>query len=178
MPARRVSGMETCPECGCDRVVTTRRDGVLIGECDLCGALVGDDTAIAKLQTGNLARARGVDPLLWVLVEQLRSLPGLEVVSSGAGALSTHSLPHVRMVLTGNRGMLALENLVKSLALGRGARQLAWGVDVDFDRGLVFTLQPRVHGAVDARMLAAAHEDLEQLGRELQRNRRLSWWRQ
>lgn len=170
--------METCPECGCDRVVTTHKDGVLIGECGLCGALVGDDAAIDRLQTGNLARARGVDPLLWQLVEQLRSLPGLEVQSSGAGSLLAKALPHVRMLLTGNRGLLALENLAKSLALGRGSRQLRWGVDVDFDRGLQFTLQPRHYGEVDARVLAAAQADIEHLGRELQRNRRLGWWRQ
>ena len=151
---------------------------MLIGECDLCGALVGDDAAIQKLRANDLARSRGVDPMLWRLIEQLRALPGMDVVSNGAGALSTHSLPFVRLVLTGHRGLMALENLAKSLALGRGARQLRWCIDVDFDRGLLFNLQPRADGPVDARMLAAAQADAEELGRELQRNRRLSWWRQ
>ncbi|GAB4154803.1 MAG: hypothetical protein Fur0037_23370 [Planctomycetota bacterium] len=169
--------MNTCPECGCDRLVTTRRDGLSIAECDLCGAYVGDDRVIERLRTNELARARGVDPALWKLVEQLRALPGLDVVSSDAGSVSQRSVPHVRVVLTGQRGVLGLENVAKTLALGKSERQLSWGIDVEFDRGLCFTLKPRVNCSIDAQVLARARQDAERLGEEIQRNRALSWWR-
>jgi hypothetical protein len=56
--------------------------------------------------------------------------------------------------------------------------RLHWIVEAEYRQHLAFVLKPRHHGgAVDAEEARDAQIDLEVLYRQLERDRRLRWWR-
>ena len=160
--------MDPCPECGNHAVVARTRGGDVVHECGLCGAVVGDPRA-----------ARGPQPL----ADLIGSLPGLRVVHGADGDPDVDpaeepdraQLPALHWQVLDGRGLLQLENLAKSLQLARGSLQLPWRLEVDYDRALVFALQPRP-AAVDAAAVRLARRDLELLAQAVLRDSRLSWW--
>jgi ribosomal protein S27E len=152
--------MDPCPECGNHAVAAHRRGEAVVHECGLCGAVVGEP------RTGRGAQA---------LAELIGSLPGLRIVRSAEGDPGRAELPALHWQVLDGRGLLQLENLSKSLQLARGQLQLPWRLEVDFDRALVFTLQPRP-AAVDAAAVRLARRDLELLAQAVLRDSRLSWW--
>ena len=152
--------MDPCPECGNHAVVAHRRGETVVHECGLCGAVVGDPRI-----------ARGERPL----ADLIGSLPGLRVVPGRVGDPDRELLPALHWQVLDGRGLLQLENLAKSLQLARGSLQLPWRLEVDYDRALVFALQPRP-AAVDAAAVRLARRDLELLAESVSRDSRLSWW--
>lgn len=176
-----VPAMARCEECGGRVLAPRREDGVEVLECELCGALQGDDAAVARALLAREARERGYDPAVYPLVRALARVGGLRVAAADAGDPEAPTWPFVQFAAIGPReGMIGLENLVKTLALA--ARELAahWVVEAEFQARLLFTLKPRFHtdvDRIDARRVLAARDDLDRLRAAIERNMLLSWWR-
>lgn len=166
-----------CADCGSRSVQAVLRAGVTVHECGLCGALVGENDAVARVRSFQEARQRGVDPQVYPLVLALEALLGIKVVRSHGGDRDPPTLPFVQWGLTGPAALVQVENLTKSLVLARGALRVPWAVEVEYQHRLVFTLKPRVSVAGMAPGTAAdLTVDLATLADLVQRNRRLSWW--
>lgn len=168
--------MDPCQECGSTDVRTEQRDGVVVHECGLCGAIAGDAAAVRAVQAAAEAREHGVDARIWPLVRVLRTLPGIRVERSHAGDPDAGTLPFVHWQVLDPRGLAQLENVAKTLLLAARGLALHWVVEVEYQHHLVFALKPRAARA-DPATAALAAADLEQLPRILERDSQLSWWR-
>lgn len=169
--------MDICIECGSHDVEVRQRDGVVVYECGLCGALAGDAAAVAMAETAREAREHGVEPLVWPLVRVLRRLPGFRIERSHGGDDQLRSLPFVQWQVLDARGLQQLENLAKSLQLAARALGLHWVVEVEYQHHLVFVLKPRPPQRIEVATVAASRADLEVLPAMIERDSRLSWWR-
>ena len=167
--------MDLCPDCGSRQIETRVHDGDVVHECGLCGALGGEPASVRRVLAHREARAAGVDPDVWPLVRVLDTLPGLRVLAQKPGG-AARGLPSVQWQLLDLRGLAQLENLGKSLQLARRSLRLPWRIELEFEFGLVFTLQARPELPCGQEQLAHARADLEQLARAVERDRRLSWW--
>ncbi|MCA8954224.1 MAG: hypothetical protein KDE27_32245 [Planctomycetes bacterium] len=163
--------MESCPECGNHDLSVTVVDGAAIRECRLCGHRFGERAAVAALAERDDGLEHGFDGFVWPLVRVLRSLRGLTVAAASGGDPVSGELPAVRLAPAGVRALAELENLATSLRLGGGALHCEWVIEVQGERGLTFLLRPRASAlARDAQL------DLATLTRQIERDRRLSWW--
>lgn len=171
--------MSYCSECGNHDVRSELRDGRLVHVCSLCAALFGDPVAVQSLTDEQEAQAAGCDVVIWPLLRCLGRLPGLKVVRHHAGDVAAQTLPFVHLSAHGNDGLLQLENLAKSLLLSARAFRLHWVLEVEYQSRLVVALKPRALVAeLGTGVVGAARGDLPQIARCLDRDRRLSWWRQ
>lgn len=172
----------TCDECGNKSLVAMVHEGQQVYECELCGALQGDDQVVGRLEMEREAREFGFDPLVYPLVKALGRVAGLRVVRASAGQIEQRIWPFVHMQVADSAKVLqGLENLSKSLALGAtGSGGLHWVVEVEYQARLTFTLKPRFHRnteAIDAGLVRQAQLDLARLCANLERDSHLSWWR-
>lgn len=171
--------MQNCIECGSERVQVRLRDGEAFGECELCGAVLGENEAAARTRSDREALEQGVDHEVWPVVQALGRLKGLHVVASHGGDAAARTLPFVQWTSLGDAGLQQLDNLAKWLALSSHSHRLHWVVELEYAHGLTFTLKPRVDPMLlGTDTVLEAQRDLEQLHRELERNVRLSWWKQ
>ena len=170
-----------CEECGSSNLQWQRIEGVETLVCGLCGSVAGDDEASARALQALEARAKGHHPDVWPLVKALDRIRGLHVVRSDPGDPEARTWPFVQMVATEPKAApTALENLVKSLALGAPGHDVHWVVEVEYQTRLLFTLKCRFHRDVDRvgrELLLRARQDLDRVRRNLERDMRLSWWR-
>jgi len=170
-----------CAECGNRTLVAVEQEGHRLFECELCGALAGDDAAVTEVLLAREARERGFDPLVYPLVRALDRIPGLRVARAGAGSPDERVWPFVQMLAVDARALVGLENLTKSIVLGAvGSGGMHWVVEVEYQARLTFTLKPRFHrdtGRIDEAAVRAAQRDLARLCANLERDMRLSWWR-
>jgi len=170
--------MQSCIECGSERVQVRLRDGEAYGECELCGAVLGENEAAARTRSDREAKEQGVDREVWPVVQALARLKGLHVVASHGGDAPARTLPFVQWTSVGDAGLLQLDNLAKWLALSSRSHRLHWVVELEYGHGLTFTLKPRVDPLrLGTETVLEAQRDLDQLHRELERNVRLSWWK-
>lgn len=173
-----LAAVHTCPECGNHDMRVRAVDGAPVHECGLCGAHFGERLAIESLAAAEEARDRGVESGIWPLVRVLERLPGLTVRSSLAGDPALATLPFVELGATSAEALVQLENLAKSLQLAAGALRLHWVVEVEYQHHLAFVLKPRHGGGqVSAAAIREAAVDVDVLWRQVERDRRLSWWR-
>jgi len=165
--------MDVCVECGSTNIASRLDTDGLVYECRLCGALGGNAAAVQRLLDADQARAQGVSPVVWPLVQGLQSLPGIRVHGSDGGDPRRGAMPFVQWQVLDGRGLMQLENVAKSLQLAAAVLQCAWAIEVGFESTLLFTLRPRdATGSV-----ASAQADAGLLQRSLDRDSRLSWWR-
>jgi len=170
--------MQSCVECGSERVQVRLRDGEAYGECELCGAVLGENEAAARTRSDREAADQGVDRQVWPVVQALARLQGLHVVASHGGDVEARTLPFVQWTTTGDAGLLQLDNLAKWLALSSRSHRLHWVVELEYGHGLTFTLKPRVDPrTLQLETVREAQQDLDLLHLELERNVRLSWWK-
>lgn len=171
--------MDPCSECG-NRSVSVRTEaGLTVHECELCGALSGAPAAVRAVLDLRAARAAGADPRIYALQRQLDGLAGLRVHSTSAGDRAARQWPFVGLQVVDARGLVQIENLCKSLLLSARALSAAWTIEAEYRDALVFALRPRAAAGAtaDDAEIAAAQADLGILGRALDRDQRLSWWR-
>jgi hypothetical protein len=176
-PAVVYRAVDTCPECGNDAMRVRMRDGASVQECGLCGARLGDRRVLGSLADEDEAGRRGIAPELWPLVRAIDALPGLRTDEASAGDPGSSLLPFIAIDAVDARALVQLENLAKSLELGRSELRLDWALGCEFRRHLVFVLRPRPAGAAPTATAGAAAADLQVLGRQLERNVKLGWWR-
>jgi hypothetical protein len=168
-----------CDVCGGHRVVEREVEGVVLGECGLCGALQGDDQAVATAERRREARRRGIDARLEPLVRALEEVPAFRVAHADAGDPAGREYPHVFLRLD-RTGLPYLERLLTSLEMANRETKRRWVVEVALQRGLLFVLRPRFWKRVQdvsGEDIREAQGDLEVLGRVLARDVRLPWWR-
>jgi hypothetical protein len=179
MPAGAIlPPVHTCPECGNHDMRVRVVDGAAIHECGLCSARFGARAAVESLDSADEAARSGVDASVWPLVRVLRQLPGLCVRSSQGGEVEARTLPFVELGVTSAAALLQFENLAKSLRLGLGAVRLQWVLEIQYHHQLVVVLKPRHPGGpVSLGEARDAQIDLDVLGRQFERDRRLRWWR-
>lgn len=170
--------MQNCIECGSERVQVRLRDGEAYGECELCGAILGETGAAVRTRSDREAIDQGVDREVWPVVQALTRLRGLHVIASHGGDPEARTLPFVQWTSLGDAGLQQLDNLAKWLALSSRSHRLHWVVELEYVHGLTFTLKPRVDPLrLGAETVLEAQRDLDQLHGELERNVRLSWWK-
>ena len=173
--------MSVCEECGNHDVHTISCDGVIVEECALCGALGGDDAAVARVLLVREAEAAGIAPDVFALMQTLSQIAGLRVVDGQGGDAEDCVWPFVQLRPTGEAAWKGLESLTKSLLMSAQGHDVHWVVEVEYRHSLVLTLKPRFHrdvGRITPALVAAAQADLVRLQRNLQRDMALSWWRQ
>jgi len=170
-----------CDECGNRALVAVEIEGTAVLECELCGALGGDDAAVQRVELAREARERGFEPLIYPLVRALGRIAGLRVARASAGVPEQRVWPFVQMYTVDVRALQGVENLAKSLALGAaGSGGLHWVVEVEYQTRLTFTLKPRFHRdleRIDPALVELAQRDLERVRANLEHHARLSWWR-
>jgi hypothetical protein len=153
-------------------------DGTPIHECGLCSARFGERAAVESLEHAEEAARAGVDASVWPLVRVLGRLPGLCVRSSQGGDVDARTLPFVELGITSAESLLQFENLAKSLRLGLGAVRLHWVLEIQYQHQLAVVLKPRHPGGpVSLGEARDAQIDLDVLFRQVDRDRRLRWWR-
>jgi hypothetical protein len=168
-----------CEDCGGSRVVEREVEGVWVGECALCGALQGDDAAVATVERRREARRRGLDPRVEPLVRALEQVPAFRVPAADAGNPDRREYPYVFLRLDRDGGLAALERLLTSLEMANRQTKRRWVVEAALQRGLLFILRPRFWKAVadiTRQDILDSQSDLEALGRALERDVRLPWW--
>lgn len=171
-----------CDECGNRALVVVMHEGQAVHECELCGALQGDDRVVSRLLLEREAQDLGFDPVVYPLVKALARVNGVRVVRASGGHVEQRVWPFVHMQVTDPHAALAgIENLTKSLALGAaGSGGLHWVVEVEYQARLTFTLKPRFHRTtdqIDVGAVRLAQRDLARICANLERDMRLSWWR-
>ncbi len=174
------SGRSACDECGGRSLRPTRVEGREVLECELCGALHGDESSVRKALLAREGRDRGFDPEIYPLVQALDRIPGLRVTLAVAGDARDRIWPFVQMRVLDPRALVGVENLTKSLALAAAGATLHWVVEVEYATHLVFTLKPRFHrdvDRIDAEAIERARRDLGRLAANLERDMHLPWWR-
>jgi hypothetical protein len=172
-----VPRVNSCPECGNHDMHVRVLDGAAVHVCALCGTSFGERRTVDALAASEEAASAGTAPAVWPLVRVLQRLPGLEVQCSGGGDAERASLPFVELTATSATALVQLENVAKSLALAAGALRVRWTVEIAYERTLTFVLRPASGGADVAGRARDARADVAVLARALERDMRLSWWR-
>ncbi|MEM7202160.1 MAG: hypothetical protein AAF628_17965 [Planctomycetota bacterium] len=171
--------MAKCEECGSAHLSELEPGPALVLECELCGALTGNDLAVGRALLRREAVERGVDPDLYPLVRLLDTLPGLRVVTSHGGDPQARVWPMVQLAPTTPDAWRSIENLVKSLTLSAARHDVHWVVEVEVQTRLVLTLKPRFHrgtAEITAAQVSQAQRDLQRVQQNLERDTGLSWW--
>lgn len=170
--------MDSCNECGNVSVTPKFYAGHSVFECDLCGAVTGSTTVVATIEHEREAEADGVDAPVYGLQRALSRLDGLRVIESCGGDLLRRRLPFVRFQVLDARGFVQLENLAKSLRLSSASMSMTWNIAVDYQSALEFVVTPRVPTSRPREAdIALSQSDLVSLGRAIDRDVRLTWWR-
>jgi hypothetical protein len=168
-----------CDECGGSAWTPLREEGHDLLECTLCGALAGPDLAVTEVLLARQARERGVEPVVFPLVQVLEKVPRLHIVRASAGHPIRRIWPVVFLSTEGEKGLRAIERLAKSLALHSRDLRLHWFLEVEFQERLLFLLQPRLFHApaqVGEQDVLDAQHDLGVLARLLDMDMKLQWW--
>jgi len=153
-------------------------EGVDLLECELCGALQGDDAAVALAEERREARERGYDPAVFPLVRALETVPTFHVGGVEAGRPERSEYPFVFLRID-EGGLVHLERLLTSLEMANRETKRRWVVEATLQRGLLFVLRPRfwkLVSQITAEDIEEARADLAVLGRVLARDVRLPWW--
>ena len=167
-----------CESCGSRRVVERLVEGLTLGECELCGALHGDDARVALAESRRDARERGFDPAIYPLVQALEAVPTFRVVAAEAGRPERSEYPFVFLRLA-EGGLVHLERLLTSLEMANRETKRRWVVEATLQRGLLFVLRPRfwkLVSQITREDIVEARSDLDVLGRVLARDVKLAWW--
>ena len=168
-----------CDECGGLAWTPLREEGREVLECSLCGALAGDDADVTEVLLARQARERGLEPVVYPLVQVLEKVPRLRIVRASAGHPDRCIWPVVFLSTEGEKGLRAIERLAKSLTLHSRELRLHWFLEVEFQERLLFLLQPRLFRApaqVLERDVLDAWDDLRTLARLLDMDMKLAWW--
>ncbi len=169
---------DLCESCGNRRVVMRSIEGVEVGECELCGALQGLETAVAVAEERRDARERGMDPRVFPLVKALERVPTFQVSDAGGGRPDRCEYPYVFLRLSPD-GLPHLEHLLTSLEMANRETKRRWVVEAALQRGLLFILRPRFWksvSAISAQDIEEAQGDLGILARVIGRDVELPWW--
>lgn len=163
-----------CDDCG-NHSLSQRPDRLY--QCDLCGALMGDDDAIKRQELIKAARAEGFDAEVYELVLVIRALKGVRVERASGGDAYTRIPPFVRFMIRDNR-LTHLNNIALSIKLSSHVLNHHWTVTMGLEAELYFDLAPKVDAAyLDESTIEALQADLVTLARVLERDRLLGWWR-
>jgi hypothetical protein len=170
---------DVCESCGNRRVVPKTVEGVAVRECELCGALAGDDDeGVAAAEARREGRERGFDPRVYPLVRALEKVPTFDVAAADAGRADRGEYPYVFLRLR-EGGLAHLERLLTSLEMVNRRTRRRWVVEAALQRGLLFILRPRFWKAVSEitpRDIEDAQADLAVLASVLHRDVDLPWW--
>ncbi len=167
-----------CESCGSRRLVPRVVEGVDLEACDLCGALSGDDAAVALAEERTEGRDRGFDPRIYPLVRALEQVPTFQVSQAEAGRPELTEYPCVFLRLD-RGGLIHLERLLTSLEMANRETRRRWVVEAALQRGLLFILRPRFWKRVSEitpEDIRESQLDLEVLARVLKRDTLLPWW--
>ena len=167
-----------CESCGGHRVVPRVIEGVALRECDLCGALHGDDEQVALVEMRREGRERGFDPRVYPLVRALERVPTFQVAAADAGRSEVGEYPYVFLRLD-RQGLPHLERLLTSLEMANRETKRRWVVEAALQRGLLFILRPRFWkrvAEITAEDIEESRADLAVLARVLARDVGLPWW--
>ncbi len=168
-----------CETCGSHNV--TRRDveGHLLFECNLCGALEGDDQAIARVYDLRRGRERGFDDAISPLALALESAEVFRIVQATGGDPQSNEAPALMFRLTKNDNAY-IERLLRSIELANRKTRLRWLIELSLQNSIVYILRPRFWrppSEIGPEDIEVAIKDLRQLATQLRRDLALSWWR-
>jgi hypothetical protein len=167
-----------CEACGNHGVVSTTVEGVELHECELCGALMGDDASVALAEERREGRDRGFAPTIYPLVKALERVPTFKVSAADPGRADRSEYPYVFLRLTAG-GLVHLERLLTSLEMANRETKRRWVVEAALQRGLLFILRPRFWkpvASITVEDIRDSQHDLEVLARILRRDVNLPWW--
>ena len=170
--------MDSCSECGNNSLTPRLHEGHNVMECDLCGAIAGGSVAVATIERAREAEQEGIDASVFAVQRAIGRLDGVRVTESHGGDRNRRRLPFVRWLALDSRGIVQLENLAKSLRLSSTSMSMSWTLEVDYHSTVEFVLTPRAATTRPREAdVALAQADLLVLGRTLDRDVRLAWWR-
>ena len=167
-----------CDTCGNRRLDPKTVEGIDLFECALCGALQGDDEAVALAEERLEGRERGFDPTIYPLVKALEAVSTFTVSAADPGRADRTEYPYVFIRLAAD-GLAHLEHLLTSLEMANRETKRRWVVEAALQRGLLFILRPRFWkpaAAITREDILDSQSDLEVLGRVLHRDVNLAWW--
>ncbi|MBN2490954.1 MAG: hypothetical protein JXQ29_08900 [Planctomycetes bacterium] len=155
--------------------------GARVFECQFCGALEGDVAAVREVHQERDAARRGMDPLVYPLVEALERMPHLRVREASAGASEECIPPYVQFHVEERNGALRhIERLLQSLEMSHRRTRRIWALEAHYTHSeLRFALRPRFMkpvGDLDPDEIRDAQLDLRLLAERLERDMGLSWW--
>lgn len=170
--------MEPCDECG-GTAMRPLAEGAF--ECELCGALQGDDVAVSALLIAREAERRGIDKRVYPLVRALERSRSWRVEQADYGDIERSVWPRVQLRPADGSGavLLAVDALLQSIRLSAAVCEAHWVVEAELAQSLVFTLKPRFHREVDridATAVAGARRDLRLLEKAIQRDQLAGRW--
>lgn len=171
--------MAICEECGSRQVGPARIAGYDLERCALCGHHQGDPRALEVLEAAEAADIRGVDALVYPLVEALERVPTFRVDQASPGTPGTSEYPFVFLRVVAG-GLKHLERLLTSLEMANRETHRRWVVECSLQHGLLFILRPRFWKPIleiDEHDVREARLDLPILARILARDVELDWWR-
>ena len=167
-----------CESCGSRRLGPKVVEGVDLEACELCGALHGDDAAVALAEERTEGRERGFDPAIYPLVRALEQVPTFKVSQGEPGCAERSEYPYVFLRLE-RGGLIHLERLLTSLEMANRETRRRWVVEAALQRGLLFILRPRFWkrvAEITPEDIRESQLDLEVLARLLKRDTLLPWW--
>ena len=168
-----------CETCGSHNVTRREVEGHLLFECNLCGALEGDDAAIEHIELLRRGRERGFDDAITPLALTLESAEVFRIVQATGGDPRRNEAPSVMFRLTKNDTSY-IEKLLRSIELANRKTKLRWLVELTLQNTIVYILRPRFWrppSDIAPEDIEMAMRDLDRLARQLKRDLALSWWR-
>jgi len=168
-----------CDSCGSYNITRREVEGHLLFECNLCGDLSGDDSAIALIEQLRRGRARGLDDEVSPLVEVLEETGAFRLVHASSGWKEKGEAPSVLFACTRD-DLRSVERLMKSIELANRETKLRWLVELALQQTVVLILRPRFFKPpteITGPEIDTARKDLATITKCLRRDTNLSWWR-
>ena len=167
-----------CDVCGSHNVTRREIEGYLLFECDLCGAIEGDDQAVQRIEELRAGRERGLDDEIIPLVAVLESAKVFKVVQASAGEPARKEWPYIFFSLTRD-DTTYIERLLRSLELANRRTAKRWLIELSLQHEIIYILRPRFWKSpadITGEEIRIARRDLMLLAERLRRDLSLSWW--
>ena len=168
-----------CESCGSHQLEAATVEGVEVLACGLCGEVHGDGAVVERLAMRDAADERGVDPLIFPLVQALECVPTFRVSQASPGRARSSEYPFLFLRIA-PEGMPHLERLLTSLEMANRETTRRWVIECSLQRGLLFILRPRFWKAIveiNEDDVREARADLPLLAKVIARDVQLAWWR-